>query len=412
MSSAAAVLSRLSDGARIVSGGGCGTPTGLLRILGEVAEARRGWELWSGILLGDPGVLDAVHDGRLAYRTWHVVRHTRELAARDPAVFVPLRGADVPGVLAARGVDALLVRVSPPDEEGWCTLGTSPSYVQPLLASAAVVVAEIDPTMPRTRGQSAVHVSTFHAVEPAVDPVPEYASVGPDEVALRIAANILPLLPAEPTLQLGLGAVPESLASLLVTADLGPIRAVGMVTDSIVDLAAAGRLYAGPGPAVESIELMGTRRLLDWADDNPTVAVYPVTVMGTPEALAARERVVSVVSAVEVDLAGQCNLEWVGQQISGVGGAMDFVEGARASVGGLRIVAMPSTARGRSRIVRRLAPGTPVGLPRHSVDVVVTEHGVARLAGRSLAERADALRSVAHPDHAAALALGEPVTPL
>lgn len=411
MSSAAAVLSRLSDGARIVSGGGCGTPTGLLRILGEVAEARRGWELWSGILLGDSGILEGVLDGRLAYRTWHVVRQTRALVAQDPRVFVPLRGADVPGVLAARGVDALLVRVSPPDQEGWCTLGTSPSYVQPLLASASVVVAEIDPTMPRTRGESAVHVSSFHSVEQAVDPVPEYVSVGPDEVAFRIAAQIVPLLPAEPTLQLGLGAIPESLASLLVTADLGPIRAVGMVTDSIVDLAAAGRLYAGPGPAVEAIELMGTRRLLDWAGDNSSVAMYPVTRMGTPEVLGARERVVSVVSAVEVDISGQCNLEWVGRQISGVGGAMDFAEGARASVGGLRIVAMPSTARGRSRIVRQLAPATPVSLPRHSVDVVVTEHGVARLAGRSLAERAEALRSVAHPAHAAALVTDEPAAP-
>lgn len=411
MSSAVAVLSGLPDGARIVAGGGCGTPTGLLQILGEVAEARRGWELWSGILLRASSVCKAVADGRLAYRTWHVVRQTRGLVARDPGVFVPLRGADVPGILSARGVDALLIRVSPPDEQGWCSLGTSPSYVQPLLASAAVVVAEIDPTMPRTRGQSAVHLSIFHAAEPAIDPVPEYASVGPDEVALRIAANILPLLPPEPTLQLGLGAIPESLASLLVTADLRAVRAVGMVTDSIVDLALAGRLYAGPGPAVEAIELMGTRRLLDWADDNPTVAMYPVTVMGTPAALASRERIVSVVSAVEVDLAGQCNVEWVGRQISGVGGAMDFVEGARASVGGLRIVAMPSTARGRSRIVRQLAPGAPVSLPRHSVDVVVTEHGVARLAGRSLAERADALRSVAHPAHAAALATGEPATP-
>lgn len=404
----AAAIDALPAGAVIVAGPGCGTPTTLLRALGDAAEPARRWELRSALLLGDLGFVDAVAEARLGYRTWHVVAATRGLVADGHAEFLPLRGSDLPGLLAADPPDAVLVRVSPPDAAGEVSLGTSVSYTRAAVDAGRFVIGEIDPGMPRTHGASSVPVSRFTALVESTDATPEHHSAEPDAMTWRIAAHVLGLIPRDPVLQLGIGGVPEALTACVADGNLGHVRLLGLGTDRMVDLFEAGVLRVGdvvPEPAVSAVELMGTRRMLDFVHDNPAVGVYPVDVAGDPRRLMQLPRLVSVITALEVDLWGQVNLEQVaGRQITGLGGAIDFHESARLSPGGVRIVALQSTARGATRIVPRLTTGTPVSLGRHAVDHIVTEHGVASLSGLSLRERAEVLIAVAAPEHRDALA--------
>jgi acyl-CoA hydrolase len=210
--------------------------------------------------------------------------------------------------------------------------------------------------------------------------------------------------------QLGIGSIPEAVAAGLGEAGLGDLRMVGMACDRFVNLFDTGALdptRVVPDPAVNSVELMGTRLLLDFADRNPAVAVIPSTRCHDPRWLGTLPRFVSINSAVEIDLSGQVGSEMIGGRVvSTIGGSFDFFEGAHYSDGGLRILAMQSTTPdGRiTKIVPQLAAGTAVTVPRHTVDYVVTEHGAARLAGKSLRERAEALIAVAAPDHRDALA--------
>lgn len=397
------LLRDLPTGARIVAGPGCGTPVSLLRGLGRVAEPSRRWTLSSALLLGPLDFVDAVEEGRLAYRTWHVVEGTRDLVARGLADFLPLRASEVPGFLARDGVDVLMVRVSPPDDRGLCSLGTSVSYPGPVAAMASIIIGEVDPDFPHTEGDSTLPVSAFHALIESEDATPLYRSREPDEVAVRIARHIMGLIPREPLLQIGIGEIPEAITPLLAEADLGRLRFVGLGVDGMVDLFERG-LVARDGhashPPLRAVEIMGSRRILDFAHRNPLVGVYPVGVAGDARVLGAEERFVSITSALQIDLQGQVNSERIGgRQIAGVGGALDFVDAARASAGGVRIVAVRSSSRGVSRIVPALEPGAPVSLARTAVDIVVTEHGVAHLAGLDLRQRVEALISIADPVH-------------
>jgi 4-hydroxybutyrate CoA-transferase len=233
-----------------------------------------------------------------------------------------------------------------------------------------------------------VHVDDLDVLVDASCPQPMYEAATPNSVSDAIARRILALLPDRPLLQLGIGAVPEALVATLADANADGLRFTGMGSDGMVDLAARGLLardHLDGVPPVSAPDLLGTRLLMDWADDNPSVGVYPSTFAQNPIDLAARARLVSVNSAVEVDLRGQVNSERVrGRQISGVGGSIDFVEGAAHSAGGLRIIALPSTTPDGtiSRIVSRLGQDSVVTIASASVDVVVTEHGVAASRGQ------------------------------
>jgi acyl-CoA hydrolase len=401
------IVRALPAGARFVAGPGCGTPLSLLRALGRVAESPRRWTLSSGLLLGQLDFLGAVAEGRLTYRTWHVVEQTRDLVANGLAGFIPLRGSEVPKFLAAEGVDVLLVRVSPPDQDGRCSLGTSVSYPGPVAAFTPIIIGEVDPEFPHTEGESTLPVSAFHALVESEDVTPLYRSQEPDETARTIARHIAELIPREPVLQIGIGEIPEAITPLLVDADLGRVRFVGLGVDGMVDLLEGSAFQLAHDPtrrALRAVEIMGTRRILDFAHRNPLVGVYPVGAAGDPKVLGQEDRFVSITSALQLDLQGQVNSERIGgRQIAGIGGALDFIDAARASDGGVRIVALRSTSRGVSRIVPTLEPGAPVSIPRSAVDIVVTEYGVARLQGLDLFARAEALIAIADPAHRDAL---------
>lgn len=398
-------LDLVPPGASVVAGPGCGTPLTLLGGIAELAGSRPLGHVRTGLQLGGLPLLPAAAEGALRWSTWHVTAELRAAVAAGTVGYLPLRASEVPSLLERWQVDVALVRVSPPDAHGYVSLGPSVSYPRPAVEKARIVLGEVDPDLPRTHGESRLHTSRFAALVEATQPTPVYPAATPTELSDRIAAHVLPLLPPAPSIQLGIGAVPESLTRSLGSADLGPIRFVGMGTDGMVPLLAQGIVPVTatvPDPGILAGELMGSATLLRAADDHPAIGVYASTSSHTAMVLGRRERFVSINSAIEVDLTGQINAEVVrGAQVGAVGGSVDFVESAFASPGGLRITALPATtADGRiSRIVPRLSATGTVTIGRHSADIIVTEYGTAELRGRSLAERREALIAIAHPAH-------------
>ncbi|UXA06143.1 hypothetical protein KXD96_25280 [Mycobacterium sp. SMC-2] len=412
MTSIVDALNRIPAGGRIVAGAYCGGPTSLLRGVAERSSGR-GWQLCAGLLLDDGGVYEAAGSGKLRLATWHVAGAGRDLVERGLIDYLPVRASQLEKRIATWDLDAALVRVTPPDSDGWCSLGPSTGYALTAIKTAKLCIAEVDDALPRTFGQSRVHATELDILVPSTTQTPTYRSPEPDDVSRAIARHVLTLLPDRPVLQVGIGAATEAIVTALAEAGVGRLRFVGMGTDAMVDLFERGLLDDGR-PAIQSPDLFGTQRLMRFAHENPVVGVFPSSVAHSPQWLAEHQRLVAVNSAVEIDLSGQVNSEVVaGRQIAGIGGSIDFVEAATHSTGGLRVIALPSTTRDgrRSRIAPRLDATATVTIPRGMVDFVVTEHGIARLEGKTLRQRAEALIDIAAPQHRQALAdaLRQPV---
>ena len=396
-------MSAIGSGARVVASPYCSTPTTLLRELGARSFDVSGIQLSAGLLLGELPFLDAVREGALSMRSWHVSGGLRGLASKGAVQYLPLRSSQVASYLEGR-VDVALIRISPPDKNGWCSLGPSASYTLALVRSARIVIAEVDPTMPRPYGaDSRIQRSEVDYIVDSDTPLASYTAAPISDVTERIARSVVDLIPDAANVQLGIGAVPQSVATFLSTSDLADLRMIGLASDSMVPLLESGRLVQGVG--IHAAEVLGTDVIFEAAHENPAIQLSSSSVIHSPVWLAGLPRLVSVCSALAVDLSGQVASESVGGKIlAGAGGSADFFDGAGLSAGGLRIIAMPATtAAGESRIAAKFEPGTAVTLPRHTVDVVVTEFGVARLDGLSLSERAEALAEIAAPRHRDAL---------
>lgn len=396
----------MPSGAHLVCQPGMGAPSTLLAALGATCQGRA-WTLSSGILLDDYPFLPAIDAGELTYRTWHVTPAVAARVADGRVGYVPARASAVPALLDRWGVEVALVRVSPPGQDGMCSLGPSTGYAKAAMTAARTVIAEVDPAVPRTRGDSLVPLSGFACVVDSELPIREYSTAPDTETSRRVAAHVLGLVPRNPTMQIGFGAVSESLLRSLPDAELGRVRFIGMGTDLMVDLFETGVLDrddVAPTPAVCSADLMGTTRLLQFSHENAAISMASSTVVHDPCHLGTLDRFVSVNTALEVDLAANVNTEVrQGRQVSGPGGGPDFVEGAARSAGGLCIVALPAASRdgSRSRIVPRVESVTVPGV---AVDAVVTEFGVARLTGLTSRQRSEALIAIAHPEHRDVLA--------
>ncbi len=394
---------RIPARSRVLSTCYAATPDALLAAIARVAPESPGMTLLSGLVLGDHPFLDAVAAGHLQYRTWHVGGPVRSMVRSGQVAYVPMRAGQLPRWLAsAKPFDVLLLRCSPPDRNGLCSLGPSVSFTRAAIDAASMVIAEIDPAFPRTHGETLLHIGEIDLAVDAVTPIPEYRSAPSSEATDRIAASIVDLLPLDPVVQVGIGAVPEAVAGSLATGASGAPRMVGLCCDTMIPLIerSAGGVARSGEPAIRAVELMGTDPLFALADGNPVIEMVPSTRCHNPRWTGSFDRFCSINSAVEIDLSGQVVSETIGSSvIAGIGGSVDFFEGANLSEGGLRIVALQAaTADGRtSKVVARFPDGTPVSLGRHSVDVVVTEFGVARLTGLSLAERAEAIAAVAAP---------------
>ncbi|MFL5721251.1 MAG: acetyl-CoA hydrolase/transferase family protein [Chloroflexota bacterium] len=350
-------------------------------------------------------------EAHFRHRALFVGPNARAAVNEGRADYVPVFLSDVPRLFAsgALPLDAVFVNATPPDSHGFCSLGTSVEAMHAAVRAATTVIVQFNHSMPRTLGDSFIHVSEIDlAVE--VD-VPPYAHEAPviGDIERRIGEHVAELVPDRATLQLGIGAIPGATALALTDKrDLGVHTE--MFTDAVVDLVEAGVVNGSAkernrGKIVTAF-LMGTQRLYDFVHDNPMVEMRPVDFTNDTHVIRSFSRMVSINSAIEVDLTGQVVADSIGHRLySGVGGQMDFIRGAALATEGRSIIALPSTAAGgtASRLVSSLRQGAGVVTTRAHVRTVVTEWGVAELFGRSLRERAEALIEIAHPDFRDAL---------
>ena len=341
------------------------------------------------------------------HRALFIGPNARKAVNEGRAEFVPVFLSDVPG-LFERGLlplDTVLINVTPPDSHGFCSLGTSVEAMHAAIRAAKTVVAQFNSAMPRTLGDSFIHVSQIDlAVEVDVPPY-EHAVGELGDVQRRIGQFVADLVPDGATLQLGIGGIPAATAlALRDKRDLG--IHTEMFTDAVVDLVEAGvitgaRKERNPGKLVTAF-LMGTKRLYDFVHDNPMVEMRPVDFTNDTHVIRGFSRMTAINSAIEIDLTGQVVADSIGPRMySGIGGQMDFMRGAGLATEGRAIIALPSTAAGgaASRIVPFLQEGAGVITTRGHVRTVVTEWGVAELFGKTLGERARALIGIAHPDY-------------
>jgi acyl-CoA hydrolase len=345
--------------------------------------------------------------GHFRHRALFVGPNARAAVNEGRADYVPVFLSEVPHLFdrGALPLDAVLVNATPPDDHGFCSLGTSVEAMHAAIRAAKTVIVQLNRAMPRTLGESFIHVNDIDlAVEVDVPPY-EHANGRLGEVERRIGQHIAELIPDGATIQLGIGAIPAATALALDGHhDLG--IHTEMFTDSVVDLVEKGvvsgaRKERNRGKIVTAF-VMGSRRLYDFVNDNPMVEMRSVDFTNDTHVIRSFSTMTAINSAIEVDLSGQVVADSIGSRIySGVGGQMDFVRGAALAPEGRAIIALPSTAAGGavSRIVPTLACGAGVVTTRAHVRTVVTEWGVAELFGRSLGERADALIAIAHPDH-------------
>jgi 4-hydroxybutyrate CoA-transferase len=330
----------------------------------------------------------------------------RSSLAEGRADYIPVFLSEVPN-LFRKGIlplDVALVQVSPPDAHGYCSLGVSVDASRAAVQEARVVVAQVNPNMPRTHGDGLIHASEIDFAIEVDEPLHEHAPPVPTDIELAIGRHVAALVDDGATLQMGIGAIPNAvLAALTGHRDLG--IHTEMFSDGVIDLVERGvingsRKRVHPGKIVAGF-VMGTRRLYDFVDDNPLVAMLDIAYVNDTAVIRRNPRVTAINSAIEVDITGQVCADSIGtRQYSGVGGQMDFVRGASLSEGGKPIIALPSvTSRGESRIVPHLKIGAGVVTTRAHVQYVATEHGVVNLYGKNLRQRAAALLEIAHPDH-------------
>ncbi|MBW2464211.1 MAG: acetyl-CoA hydrolase/transferase family protein [Deltaproteobacteria bacterium] len=333
-------------------------------------------------------------------------RNVRNAIDEGRADFTPVFLSEVPSLFAEGRLplDVALLQLSPPDEHGYCRLGLSVATARAAASHATFVVAEINPQVPRTMGDSAVHVSDIDFAVEVDRPLPTAQALpfGPLEEA--IGKNVAALVPNQATLQVGIGNVPNAvMAALKRHQDLG--LHTEMMSDGLVDLIECGAItnriktrFQRRGVCSFAV---GSERLHTFLDNNPFIEMHPSEIVNDPNEVRKQHVMTAINSAIEIDITGQVCADSMGERIwSGIGGQMDFVQGALRSPGGKAIIALASTAKGGqvSRIVPRLQPGAGVVTTRGHVQWVVTEYGAVNLRGRTLRERAAMLTSIAHPD--------------
>ncbi len=344
--------------------------------------------------------------GRLRLNALFVGGNVRSAVNAGDADYTPVFLSEIPSLMSdgTLPVDVALVQLSSPDLHGYCRLGTSIACARAAVDSAKVVIAELNPRVPRTMGNSAVHVSRITAAVEVDRPLPVHEPPVISETERRIGDNVASIIPNGATLQVGIGSIPAAVLRALPNhEDLGVHTE--MFTDELIDLVESGvvtnRLKTRFQGRIVTSFASGTQRLFDFVNDNPFVEFHPSNIVNDPAEIRLQHSMVALNSAIEIDITGQVCADSIGERIfSGIGGQMDFIQGAIRAKDGRAIIALPSTAQNgaTSRIVPRLKPGAGVVTTRGHVQCIVTEHGVVNLRGRSLRERAELLISVAHPD--------------
>lgn len=382
------------------------TPTVLLKGLAEHAPRLAGARLMQLHLENAECLLPAYKAGQLRAHCFFASHSTRSLINAGLADYIPIMLSEIPKLFRRREqtVDTALVQVSPPDRHGNCSLGISVEATRAACQAAGRIIAHVNPHMPRTHGDGVIHWNHIDTAFEQSVPLPQTGGGPISEVNRKIGENVATLIDNGDCLQMGIGQIPDAVLS-----QLGDHKHLGihteMFSDGVIDLVESevidnsqkaihtGKLVAG--------FVMGTNRVYDFIDDNADVALLDIEYVNSINTISRNDHVVSINSALQIDLTGQICADSLGDQIySGVGGQLDFVLGAGLSKKGKSIIALPSTtSNGKvSRIVNRLSEGAGVVTTRANAHYIVTEYGIANLRGKTIEQRRKALCDIAHPD--------------
>lgn len=398
-------VAKIKSGNRVIVAHAVGEPSYLLKVMTDNADTYENVEIVHMVAMGKAPYAQRGMEKHFRHNALFVGGPTKEAVNSGRGDYTPVFFFEMPRLFETTLTpDVLLTQVTPPDKNGFVSLGLSVDYTMAALKKAKLVIAQVNEALPRTYGDSLVSVKDIDCFVPHTEPVIELKPPVIGAVEKAIGENCARLIKDGDTLQLGIGAIPDAVLMFLKDKkDLG-IHSE-MFSDGVVELIKAGvitneKKKIHRGKCVAAF-LMGTKKLYDFVDGNPQVELYGVDYVNNPSVIAQNDDVVSINSCIQTDMMGQVAAETIGYtQISGTGGQVDFVRGAALSKGGRSIIAMPSTAAGGtvSRIVPVLDEGAAVTTSRNDVDYIVTEYGIAHLKGHTLKERARALIAIAHPD--------------
>jgi len=404
---AAAAVKLIRSGNRVFIHGGAATPVCLVNAMQIRHPELENVELVSITTLGDVNFDLPECRKSFFFSSLFVSAATRSVANSNRGDYVPIFLSQIPQLFYGNilPIDVALVQVSPPDRHGYCSLGTSVDIAKAAVDTARIVIAQVNNRMPRTHGESFIHVDKLAALVYHNAELPEVDySFDANDIVGKIGYNVASLVEDGATLQLGIGSIPDQ-----VLKNLSGHRNLGlhteMFSDGIIELINNGVINNSQKKlnrdrSVTSF-ITGTRKLYDFVDDNPAIRVMNIGYVNDTSIIRQNPKATAINSAIELDLTGQVCADSIGTyQYSGIGGQMDFMRGASLSEGGKPIIALPSqTQKGISRIVPFLKEGAGVVTTRGHVHWVVTEYGIVNLFGKSLKQRAKALTELAHPNH-------------
>ena len=404
--SAELAINQIRPGSHIFVGTACGEPQALTRALGEKGERIEDAYLFHLITLSKSAYAQAQFAYRFRPNTFFIGPGVRDAVAEGRADYIPMMLSEIPALIKGGriAVDVALIQVASPDDHGYCSLGVSVDITKASAEVANLVIAQVNPRMPRTLGDSFIHIDDIDVVVEEEEQVLEWTYPEPDPVHLKLAENVAKLVENESTIEMGIGVIPN-----LVPKFLEDRKDLGIHTETfsegLIDLIEKG-VITGRKKSIHEGKIiasfaMGSQRLYDEINNNPMFEFHPADYTNNPFVISQNHKMVAINVALEVDLTGQVNADSIGTKFySGIGGQADFMRGAALSKNGKPIIALPSTAlNGKvSRIVARLAPGAGVVTTRGDVHYVVTEYGIAYLHGKNIRERAMNLINIAHPD--------------
>ncbi|MDR3302990.1 MAG: 4-hydroxybutyrate CoA-transferase [Treponema sp.] len=401
-------VKHIKSGNKVVFGHAVGEPVALIDALVRNAAAYENVEILHMVAMGKSEYCKPEYAKNFRHNTIFLGATTRQAIGEGRGDYTPLFFYEYPDWFRTKArPDVALFQVSTPNEHGYCSFGVSVDYTKPAAECSKIKIAQVNKYMPYTYGDSFIHISDLDYIVEHDAPLIELKPPVLSDVEKAIGRNIASLVRNGDCLQLGIGAIPDA-----VLAGLGDKNDLGlhteMFSDGAVDLLEKGVINNSnknihKGKSIAGF-LMGTTKLYDFVNNNPSVEMYPIDYVNNPRIACQNDNLVSINACVQVDLMGQVVSDSIGyKQISGTGGQVDFVRAAHMSRGGRSIIAMPSITKGISKIVPVIDEGAAITTSRNDVGYVVTEHGIADLKGQTLRERARSLIAIAHPDFRAEL---------
>lgn len=398
-------VSHIKSGDSIYVGGGAGVPQVLINALMNRSEELKDVNLIHVLHFGEAPYADPKYQKSFRHNALFIGKNMRKVVQSGHADFTTVFLSEIPYLFREKYIplDFAFVQLSTPDEHGFCSFGVEVGTTKPAAEMAQTIIAEINPRMPRTHGDSFINIREVDIIVEVDYPLPEAPQGGSSPVHERIGKIIAEMIPNGATLQMGIGSIPDAvLKNLYNHKDLGVHTE--LFSDGVVDLVEEG-IITGAKKTIHTGKviagfLFGSQKLYEFLDDNPIIEIHPTDYVNDPFIIAQNDNMVSINSAIQVDLTGQVCADSIGTKFfSGVGGQLDFIRGAARSKGGKPIIALPSTAKNDtiSRIVPVLDPGAGVTTTRNDVNYIVTEHGIAALFGKTIRERAKALIAIADP---------------